>query len=250
MKEITYDVRVYKTEVYEGQKVTSYYVVWKVGNKRWRDAYRNAAQADAFRSELLTAARKGEAFSVSTGRPMSWARDEKGMSWYDFVCTYIDMKWPDLAGHSRRITATALRDATLVLLPTGKDRPKEELLKRALLEWVLNTPRRNAGDPPDDLLTAVHWLRGNTCDVAALADPEVARKVMATLSTKRDGKRAAASTVQRIRGVLVNALEYAIKRELLAENTVKALPRRSSKSVKQVDKRKVVNPAPLSVRLP
>jgi hypothetical protein len=67
--ETTYDARVYRTEVYKGKEVTTYHVRWKVGGKLWREGFRTAAQADSFRSVRLTAARKGEAFSLATGRP-------------------------------------------------------------------------------------------------------------------------------------------------------------------------------------
>lgn len=80
----TYDVRVYKTEVYRGARVSSYRVRWKTGGQDWRRSFRNAGQADVFRAELLAAARKGEAFNVATGEPVAWQRDEPGMSWYDF----------------------------------------------------------------------------------------------------------------------------------------------------------------------
>jgi hypothetical protein len=39
----TYDVRVYKTEVYRGAKVTTHRVRWKVAREAWRTSFRNAA---------------------------------------------------------------------------------------------------------------------------------------------------------------------------------------------------------------
>jgi hypothetical protein len=51
----TYDVRVYRTEVYKGTKVTTYRVRWKTGHRLWREGFRNAALADSFRSSVLTA---------------------------------------------------------------------------------------------------------------------------------------------------------------------------------------------------
>ena len=48
--------------------------------------FRTAAQADSFRSALLTAARKGEAFSLATGRPTAWERAKAETTWYDFAC--------------------------------------------------------------------------------------------------------------------------------------------------------------------
>jgi len=68
----TYDVRVYRTEVYKGAKVTTCWVRWKVGDKVRKEPFRNAAQADSFRSSLLASARSGEAFSLTTGRPVAW----------------------------------------------------------------------------------------------------------------------------------------------------------------------------------
>jgi len=55
----TYDVRVYRTEVYKGATVTTYKVRWRTDRRLWKQGFRNAALADSFRSALLTAARKG-----------------------------------------------------------------------------------------------------------------------------------------------------------------------------------------------
>ena len=73
-------MRVYKTEVYRGTRVSSYRVRWKTGQQDWRRSFRNAGQADVFRAELLAAARKGEAFNMATGEPLSWQRDEPSMN--------------------------------------------------------------------------------------------------------------------------------------------------------------------------
>ena len=91
-------MRVYRTEVYKGAEVTTYWVRWKVGARLWKEAFRTAAQADSFRSALLTAARKGEAFSLATGRPTAWERTKAEITWYEFACAYVDMKW---ASHFR-----------------------------------------------------------------------------------------------------------------------------------------------------
>jgi hypothetical protein len=79
---ISYDARVYKTEVYRGSRVATYKVRWKVGGRLRKEAFRTAAQADSFRSALLTAARKGEAFSLATGQPTAWERTKAETTWY------------------------------------------------------------------------------------------------------------------------------------------------------------------------
>jgi len=45
----TYDIRVYRTEVYKGAKVTTYKVRWKTDRRLWKEGFRNAALADSFR---------------------------------------------------------------------------------------------------------------------------------------------------------------------------------------------------------
>jgi hypothetical protein len=73
--ETSYDARLYRTEVYKGSEVTTYRIRWKVGGKLWREGFRTAAQADSFRSALLTAARKGEAFRPADSLGAQQGRD-------------------------------------------------------------------------------------------------------------------------------------------------------------------------------
>jgi hypothetical protein len=89
---MTYDARVYRTEVYKGKKATTYHVRWKVGGKLWREGFCTAAQADSFRSTPLTAAPKCEVFSFAAGRPAAWEREKAAITWYDFACSCVDMK--------------------------------------------------------------------------------------------------------------------------------------------------------------
>ena len=43
----TFDARVYRTEVYKGRRVTTYWVRWKVGARPWKEPFRTVAQADS-----------------------------------------------------------------------------------------------------------------------------------------------------------------------------------------------------------
>lgn len=67
----TYDVKFWKTSVYEGKTKTTYTVRWVVAGEEWRKPFSKAGLADSFRAGLVSAASKGEAFSVSTGLPVS-----------------------------------------------------------------------------------------------------------------------------------------------------------------------------------
>ena len=51
-------------------KPTRYVVRWTVERKRFEQGFKQSAQADSFRSELVTAARKGEPFDVDAGLPV------------------------------------------------------------------------------------------------------------------------------------------------------------------------------------
>jgi hypothetical protein len=131
----TYDARVYQTEVYKGRRVTTYWVRWKVGRKLWKEAFRTAAQADSFRSALLTAARKGETFSLATGRPTAWKREKAEATWYEFAYTYLDMKWKQASAKCRKDIARALTAATPVMLLEARGRPDDASIRRALVRW-------------------------------------------------------------------------------------------------------------------
>src|SRR4051794_37927743 len=61
----TYDVRVHELHKrYDNgsRKPTRYVVRWAVDRRRKERGFKLSAQADSFRSELMTAARKGEPF--------------------------------------------------------------------------------------------------------------------------------------------------------------------------------------------
>ena len=139
----TYDVRVYKTEVYRGSRVTTYKVRWKAGDKTWKRPFRTAAQADVFRAELLAAARKGEAFSLATGEPVSWQRNQPGVTWYEFACAYVDSKWESASAKYRRAIAQALASATMAMLTGDPSMPESQVLRSALVNWGFNTKQRS-----------------------------------------------------------------------------------------------------------
>src|SRR5262245_3595849 len=159
MNNLTYDARVYKTQVYQGRRTTTYYVRWRTDHRDWREPFRNSAQADSFRSALLSAARSGEAFDMETGKPASWGRDSSNVSWYDFACAYVDMKWKDASATYRHDIAYALTSATPAMYESTRGMPDEALLRKALFRWAFNTKQRKS--PPDDVAEALNWVARN-----------------------------------------------------------------------------------------
>jgi integrase len=238
--EISYDARVYKTEVYKGSRVTTYKVRWKVGGRLWKEAFRTAAQADSFRSALITAARKGEAFSLVTGRPTAWQRARAGTTWYEFACQYVDMKWKLASAKYRKDIARALTAATPALLAAGRGRPDDAAIRRALLRYGFNTKQR--ADPPNELRETLAWVARNSLPVSALMGAAVARRALEQATGRLDGRNAAPSTARRHRTILANAMDYAIEVGLLDSNPIRALKWTAPKVSSHVDRRSVMNP--------
>jgi integrase len=236
----TYDVRVYRSEVYKGVKVTTYRVRWKAGNREWRQGFRTAAQADSFRSALLIAARRGEAFNLTTGRPTAWEREKAETTWYEFACTYVDLKWKQASAKYRKDIARALTAATPAMLRLAQGRPDDASIRRALQRWGFNTKQR--AQPPADVAEVLVWLARNSLPLSALAEAATTRRMLDQATGRLDGQNAAASTARRHRTILANAMDYAIELGLLDTNPIRALKWTAPKVSGQVDRRSVVNP--------
>src|ERR1022692_3280363 len=246
----TYDVRIYKTEVYKGTRVTTYYVRWQVNGQRRKEPFRTVAQADSFRSEFLTAARKGEAFSTKTGRPVSWQHgepeqpDEPGLSWYEFVCSYTAVKSPYASPNPRRGIAEALTDVTEVLTCPDGAPPSRDDLRTALREWTFSDLIRTGKELPPDVAPVISWLEQNTIKLADLSGDQgaaLARRMLDRISRKQDGAVAAANTANRKRMVLGNAMDYACETGALPSNPLKRVKWTKPRTLRTVDPAVVVN---------
>ncbi|QGK70724.1 tyrosine-type recombinase/integrase [Allosaccharopolyspora coralli] len=243
MTETTYDVRIWKIQTRKNKqgKITSYRVRWEVQRSDHSESFKNKAQAESFRADLLRAARKGEAFVVDRGLPVSMLRQVNEMSWFDFACAYVDMKWPDQSGNSRKGIAETLTTITPALLATERGKPDEKVLRDALHGWAFNCSRRDTVEQPPRVRSALKWLASNTKPVSVLSDASHLREALRLISTRLDGKQSAASVVSRKRAVLYNALDYAVERQLLDRNRLPELKWAPPKSVQAIDKRTVIN---------
>ncbi|SES20543.1 tyrosine-type recombinase/integrase [Actinokineospora terrae] len=243
MTDTTFKVRIWTTEVWKGKTTTTYTVRWKVATKRCKESFKTSTLAESFRSQLVTAAKQGEAFNVITGLPVSMTRKEVvSMSWYAFACRYVDMKWDESAGNSRKGVAETLANATVAMIEDARSRPDDKTIRRALNGWAFNCGRRDS-QAPDDVTSALEWIAANTRPVASLGDAAHLRAMMAQISKKLDGKRAAPATIRRKRAVLYNAMEYAVEKELLPANPIPGLKLKVPKPAKAIDKRVVANPS-------
>ncbi|WP_116952480.1 tyrosine-type recombinase/integrase [Jiangella endophytica] len=241
MRATTYNVRVWKTSVYKGSRVRTYTVRWGVAGEPFREPFRTAAQAESFRSDLVAAARKGEAFYVDTGLPVSMKRAEANMSWYELVCAYTDTKWPKSAATTRRTVAEALTAATCLMFSSERGMPDGVQLRSALTRWAFNTTRRDDPNRPAWVSEALRWASSHTRPAADLADADVLRQLLDGLAVRLDGGARAASVTSRWRKILYNLAEYAVDRKVLIANPLSTV-KQPAQRIAEVDPRSVANP--------
>ncbi len=111
---VSYTVRVFSVRKRQRKRGPAYEVRWQVDTLRHGKTFATRALADSFRATLLAAARGGERFVGTTGLPVTAAPPpaRELVSWWQWMITYTDLKWPNLAPSSRRSTAEALASVT------------------------------------------------------------------------------------------------------------------------------------------
>jgi hypothetical protein len=212
----SHKVRIWSTERYEGKRKTTYRVRWVVAGRKFGESFETSALADSFRSRLVSAARDGEAFDTDCGLPVSTLRASARMTWFEFACSYADMKWPDSSPKYRQSLAESLMTITVPML-TPKEPALDSKLLRKALKIAFNTKEREQKQPAE-IQHAISTARKTSRHVAELADPDILRTVLRALDLKLDGERAAANTVRLRRVTLGNAIDYAIEKKLLTSN--------------------------------
>ncbi len=238
----SYSVKVYKTSQVKGAKGIGHRVRWSVDGERFSETHSTAALADAFRSELVTATRKGEAFSIETGRPVSYRGKEAVISWYDFAVSWVDATWPRVSGNQRKNAAKALVPITVALLPSPPtDADEARALRTALREYAFNRTRREQAPP--EVARLLRRVRRDSQPMTVWEKPGTALDVLEAIQQKLDGTAAARSSARRNRRVLNVLLDYAVQRGVLAANPL-PVPKRGAagKNIRAVDKRCVLNP--------
>jgi integrase len=236
----SFDVKFWKIEKRVRARTTNYRVHWFVAKAKFDETFGTFAHADSFRSELMAAARRGEAFDRVEGLPASLVREKNVMSWFDLATKYVDMKWPRAAAKSRAGNADAMATVTPVMFTTDKGKPDNRTIRRALTGWAFNKKRRDTNKPPE-IERALAWVAAHTLPVSQLEDVAMLRQALDALSSKLDGKQAAAKTFTRKRAVLYNALDYAVELKALGANNLGAVKWTAPKTVRAIDKRVVIN---------
>ncbi|MFF7797590.1 tyrosine-type recombinase/integrase [Streptomyces olivaceus] len=243
----SYDVRIWNIRK-RASKVAPFQLRWLVAGSEFREKFATKTLADARRAELLTATRKGEPFDTETGLPVSEVRERNRTSWYVHARAHAARKWPTAAAKHRASIAESLAIATMALCPTGKGRPADDVLRRALYQWAFNAGRHGQ-EPPEAEANALMWVERNAPAVVDLDSAKRVRAVLEALAKKQDGKPAAANTFRRRRAVLSNCLRLAVEHELLPANPLHRVHWETPKAVEELDVRSVATPAQASALL-
>jgi integrase len=236
----TYEVRFWEIKTLKTGK-RRYGVRWITGSKRHSRYYETKALANSRRSELMQAARRGEAFDIESGLPVSQLKQRNALSFMEFAQSYMDMKWPHAAATTRGSTVEALATAGAAFVRDTVGRPDVRVLRRVLTAHLL-PPTTRDGELSRAERQAVDWLVRQSRPLADLAEPAAVREVLDAMAAKLDGTNVAATVYRRKRAVLFNLLSYAVEQELLTDNPLTRVKRATPQMIDQVDPRVVANP--------
>jgi integrase len=242
MTETSYDVKVWAVKTYERKAGRTYRARWTVAGQERHKTFRTRALADGFRAELLTAARRGQPFDLTTGIPQSRSTSLSEVSWLPHARAFVDANWSRWAPRSRQSAADALASVTMALLPDTADRPPQAAIRRALARYAFTVVNRaGAVDEPDGTQQALAWVEHHSPPLATLNDITVVRRLLDALARNLDGRPAAANTVVRRRAVLHAALAHAVEVGHLPANPLERVRWRRPRNGDAVELGVVVN---------
>lgn len=240
----SHEVRFWDIRPNKTAKGQSYTVRWTVGGREKSRTLARKAQAERYRSRLMQAADKGEAFDVDSGLPDSMAREISQRTWYEHACAFMDERWPKHAGKGRVSLVEGLTAVTLVLVKSDRGAPDPSVLRMALRKWAFNPPRRDADKPPE-IEAALRWLAKSSVPMSALEEARVVSKALDACARKLDGTAAAPQYYRRRRRVFYAALKLAVRDKQLSANPLASNDDREWKPpevTEAIDRRRVAGP--------
>ncbi len=257
----TFDVRVWSIREVRLKNGSSWQVRWQVVGRASANTrnFRSLSAAQSRHAEIFTAVKKGEAFDVESGLPVSeWrARPQAAPApvpagtWLAVAREYVDAKWTEQqAPGTRRSRAEALGAITPALFDASPPEALAKLVREALSGWVFVTGartsvradgRRVENEPPAGWVEVLDWMERHSRPISDLADVEVARAALMALSRRMDGAYASANTVTRRRLVFRQVIRFAVARGDLDADPVPAAQWTPPRKTAVVDRRVVVD---------
>lgn len=247
----SHNVRFWEIRPNKTAKPQTYTVRWTVNGREKSQTLARKAQAERYRSRLMRAADKGEAFDVDSGLPDSIAREVSQLTWYQLACAFIDERWSKHAGKGRISIVEGLTAVTLVLVSSDRGSPKPDVLRMALRKWAFDPPQRDTDKPPE-VAAALRWLEKSSVKVSALEEARFVTKGLDACARKLDGKPAAAEYYRRRRRTFYAALKYAVREKQLSANPLSGaidVDWKPPKVTEAIDRRRVANPGQMRALL-
>jgi integrase len=221
-------------------------VRWVVAGKSFSKWFEYEAQADSYRSKLISAARQGEGFDIETGLPKSTAREQEAVTWFDLACRFVDLKWPHVAAKSRTSIADAVATVTPVMVTTTRGRPEPNMLRAVLYGWAFHKANREHIQLRRQEAAALAWMREHSLKVVALDEKErrsaLVRRALDAITLTMDGKPAAATTIARKRAVFYGVVNYAVELDILPANPIDKVAWKAPEVAEEIDRRVVARP--------
>ncbi|WP_165977644.1 tyrosine-type recombinase/integrase [Nonomuraea diastatica] len=203
----TYDVQIWNIQIRK-EKRKPYVVRWVVGGRTLTESYAEVGQADSRRSELMTAARKGEAFDTGTGLPESMHRVDQDITWFQHALDYVAAKWKKASSNQRRSIVESMIAVTPALTRNLRGAPDNKTLRNAL-RWAFIQSRPEE-DQPEEVQAALRWLHRASLPLTTVTERKGTAKALDACATQLDGSEAVPEYYRRRRRVLYNSLRYAV----------------------------------------
>ncbi|MDT3446195.1 tyrosine-type recombinase/integrase [Pseudofrankia sp. BMG5.37] len=255
----TFDVRVYSLLEVKGKGRSTWQVRWQVAGRPTRNSrnFPSKTAAESRRAEILTAVRKGEAFEIVSGLPISeWhalntPEPAPQRTWLTVARDFADTKWAEnQAPSTRRAIASQLSVITPALFDEPAPATIAELVREALVGWVFVTGtrttlrpdgRRVENEPPPGWVAVLAWMERHSRPILDLTDIEVTRAALTALSRRLDGKPAAPNTVTARLILFGQVVRFALARGDLDTDPLPGAQWTPPSKVTAVDRRVVVD---------
>ena len=184
----TSNVRIWDVRQKTGRKKPSFEIRWMTGDKSHSRSRRTKALADAFRSDLLQAAKRGEEFDVKTGLPPSMMEAEPepetelpARTVLAVAHAYVEMRWPRAAPKTRDGITDALATIIPALTTDHPDRPSKEELRTALRKYAL-LPAGKRSEPGPEIAQTMQWLATAVLPIGDLNEAKIIRPALDALT--------------------------------------------------------------------
>lgn len=102
--------------------------------------------------------------------------------------------------------------------------------------------RRDLDGKPDEVKSAIRWVRRNPVPVSKVETPEVARRIRDSVVSKLDGTPLARSLARQRRMLLNDVLSYGVDRGWMSSNPVKEIKWTAPKLSRAIGRTRVANP--------